>query len=80
MAFDTSAKVLRCPVYTNPYFGYTLKSATADLKVLPLSSHSRENTLDLFFRLVPEWLGQTQGFMSVTEIVIRVFIIFAFSL
>ena len=82
MSFDTFSKVLLCPVYTDPYLGYTLKSAKANPKVLPLNINSRENKLDLFFRLVPKWLCRTQGVMSVTEIhvVNRMFTIFAFSL
>ena len=44
MPFDTFAKVLRCPVYTNPYLGYTLKSGIGN----PLNSYSTENKLDLF--------------------------------
>ena len=68
-------------LYTpTPILGYTLKSAIAIPKVHPLNSYSRENKLYLFFRLVPKWLCRTQGVMSVTEIVNRMFSIFAFSL
>ena len=68
-------------LYTpTPILGYTLKSAIAIPKMFPLYSYSRENKLDLFFRLVPKRFCRTLGFMSVTEIVNRLFIIFALSL
>ena len=63
-----------------PLLGCTLKSAITNPKMLPLNSYSRENKLDLFFRLVPKWFCRTLDFMLVTEIVNRLFIIFAFSL
>ena len=80
MSFDTFAKVLRCPVYTYPFLGLYPKSAIANTKVPFLKTFSRENKLDLFFRLVPKCFCRTQGIMSDTDIVNRMFIIFAFSL
>ena len=38
IAKDAQA-VIRYPVYTNPYFGYTLKSVIADPKFLALNSY-----------------------------------------
>ena len=72
MAFDTFAKVLRCPVYTNPYFGVYPSNRRNEPKLLPLNSYNRENNFDLFFRLVPN--------SRFTEKVNHMIISFAFSL
>ena len=54
MPFGQFAKFLRCPVYTNSYFGGTpLKSVTAKPKVLTLNSRKSRNNLDLFSKIVP---------------------------
>ena len=51
MSFGHFATFLRCPVYTNPYFGGTpLKSVTAQPKLLTLISNKHKNNLDLFFQ------------------------------
>ena len=46
--------------------------------MIPLNSYSRENKHDLFFRQVPKLFCLTLSFISVTEIVNRLFISFAF--
>ena len=63
-----------------PILGYTLKSAIASPKEIPLNSYSPENKLDVIIRLVPKRFCRSQGVMSVTVIGNRMFIIFAFSL
>ena len=53
MPFGHFAEILRCPVYTNPYFGgVPLKCVTAYPNVLTLNSNKRRNNQDLFFKLV----------------------------
>ena len=80
MSFGHFAEFLRCPVYTNPYFGgVPLKSVTAEPKMLTLNSNKRRSNLDLFFKIVSNRFCPTQGFTSVVK-VNRVFIIFALSL
>ena len=54
MPFGHFAKFLRCPVYTNPYFGgIPLKGVTAKPKVLTLNSKKRKNNLELFSKIEP---------------------------
>ena len=80
MPFDTFAKFYGVLYTPTPLLGCTLKSAITNPKMLPLNSYSRENKVDLVFRLVPKLFCRTLGFMSVTEIVNRLFIMFTFSL
>ena len=68
-------------LYTStPILGYTLKTAIAEPQMLPLKLHYRDNKLDLFFRLVSKWFCRIQGFITDTEIVNRMSIIFTFPL
>ena len=67
-------------IHQTLFLGIPFKSVIVHLKTLPLNSYYCENNLDLFFRLVQKWFWKTHGFLSVTEIVYHMFIIFVFSL